>query len=99
MEFYTPKYNEEKIEELELALSKEVLKTKNFISCKAQIKPSTSWDPDNTNITIPRKACGLDNISRMLRRDVINVNAVLDTPITVDFASVACNVSHRVLCR
>ena len=31
MEFYTPKYNEEKIEELELALSKEVIKTRNFI--------------------------------------------------------------------
>ena len=30
MKFYTPKYNEEKIEELELALSKEVLKTRNF---------------------------------------------------------------------
>ena len=30
MEFYTPKYNEKKIKDLELALSKEVLKIKSF---------------------------------------------------------------------
>ena len=31
MELYTPKYNEKKIKELELALSEEVHKTKSFI--------------------------------------------------------------------
>ena len=38
MEFYTPKYNEKKIKELELALSEEVLKTKSFIDLKESEK-------------------------------------------------------------
>ena len=40
MEFYTPEYNEKKIKELELALSKEVLATKNFIDL-SEIETST----------------------------------------------------------